>query len=164
MTYLRWIHAPGLITKAQLALGMSQERLGREVFGCSRRTMTRWVQGRNGPLLRQWADLVRAVYPRDRALAVEIATAMGESLVSLALEAAPPAAAQAGAAAARPAPPVSDLVDSVVCAAAEAMSLTPQVARPGLVAAFDRVASVSLTLDEVRAAMRPPPARKKTDR
>jgi hypothetical protein len=160
MTYLRIVRAPGLLTKAQTALGMSQVQMGHKLLGCSRRTMSRWVRGDNGPSIQQWATLAQAVYASDPALAAEIASEMGETLVSLRLEA--PATVAASMATAgpppRPAPPVSDLVDSVVCAAAEAIATTPQAIRPALLAAFDRTASVSLTMDDVRAALRPAPA------
>src|SRR5579885_1279031 len=93
MVYLRMMHAPELITRAQLALGVSQAQLGKDVWGCSRRTMSRWVAGKSGPSLQQWAELVRHVFPRNRELAAEIAKAMGESLVSLRLETPPAPAA-----------------------------------------------------------------------
>jgi hypothetical protein len=151
MTYVRIIHAPGLLAKAQIAMGLSQEKLGHDVFGCSRRTMSRWVQGQAGPSLSQWVDLVRHVYPHSRAVAAEIAAEMGETLVSLRLETAdamvsPPP---------RPAPSLPDLVDSVVCAAAEAVAMSPQAIRPALVAGFDRVASLALSVEEVRGVLRP---------
>jgi hypothetical protein len=158
MTYVRFIHAPGLLAKAQVAMGLSQERLGRDVFGCSRRTMSRWVKGVAGPSLSQWVDLVRQVYPHSRAVAAEIASEMGETLVSLRLEASDAAAASPSP---RPAPSLPDLVDSVVCAAAEAVAMSPQAIRPALVAGFDRVASLSLAIEEVRGVLRPAGGKKK---
>jgi hypothetical protein len=49
------------------------------------------------------------------------------------------------------------LVDSVVCAAAEAMSLSPQATRPSVLAAFARARDAGLTLAAVVAALTPPP-------
>jgi hypothetical protein len=48
-------------------------------------------------------------------------------------------------------------VDSIVCAAAEAVAATPQAMRPALLAAFERAASLGLEIDAVRAALRPGP-------
>jgi len=62
-----------------------------------------------------------------------------------------------------PAPPLPPpippgvLVDSVVCAAAEAMSLSPQALRPAVLAAFARARDAGLTLDAVVDALAPPP-------
>ncbi len=151
MTYVRLLIEPSLLTKAQIAMGMSQEQLGK-VAGVSRRTMVRWQQGDNGPSLDQWVTIARRVYRQDRAVASEIAQKMGESLESLGLEA--PAPAQQAAPPARPMPPIGDLVDSIVCAAAEAVTMTPQAIRPAVLAAFDRAASVAVTIDEVRGTMR----------
>ena len=157
MVTIRVVHAPGLLTRSQTALGMSQADLG-VFFGVSRRTMVRWQGGKNGPPFHDWIKLTRAVYVRNRALAAEIATELGETLVSLGVEAPPaPATTLASSAEAFPraAPPVGDLVDSIVCAAAEAISATPQAVRPALLAAFERAASVGLAVDEVRGALRP---------
>jgi DNA-binding XRE family transcriptional regulator len=153
MVYLRILQAPALLTQAQIALGLSQETLGK-ALGVSRRTMNRWATGDNGPTIQQWAELAGRVHAADPSLAAAIASEMGETLVSLGIvPAPPPAVAPAGPA--RPAVPVSDLVDSIVCAAAEATATTPQAIRPGLLAAFDRAASVQLSVDEVRATLRP---------
>lgn len=48
------------------------------------------------------------------------------------------------------------LVDSVICAAAEAMSLPPQTVRPAIVAAFVRARDARLTTEAVAAALSPP--------
>jgi hypothetical protein len=91
----------------------------------------------------------------DPALSERIATEMGETLVSLRIVEPPPRAeplAPAGPPP-RPATPLGDLVDSIVCAAAEAIAVAPQSIRPALLAAFERAASVSLTVDEVRASL-----------
>ena len=61
---------------------------------------------------------------------------------------------------ARPPPPpprIPDvvLVDSIVCAAAEAMALTPQTIRPAILAAFTRARDASITSDAVVAVLSP---------
>lgn len=158
MTIIRLVNAPGLLVRTNGALGMTQERFG-ELLGVSRRTMIRWQQGDNGPSFQDWIKLVRHVYPRDASLAAEIAAELGETLVSLGVQL-PPAPVVAPAPAPepppRPLPPVGDLVDSIVCAAAEAIATTPQAVRPALLAAFERAASVGLAVDDVRGALRPP--------
>lgn len=156
MPLIRLVRAPGHLTRAQIALGMSQEELGR-FLGVSRRTMVRWAAGGNGPTFEQWVVLVRRVHGVDPALAAQIAQQMGETLESLGLarrSPSPPTVADAAQPSARPAPPITDLVDSIVCAAAEAGATTPQAVRPMLLAAFERTASVALSIDEVRAALR----------
>jgi DNA-binding XRE family transcriptional regulator len=156
MPLIHLMDAPGLLTSAQIALGLSQEELGK-VLGCSRRTMVRWAGGHNGPSIQQWVQLVRRVHAVDPVLAARIAEEMGESLETFGLaSASPPVTAGAAAPAAAPrAPmPIAVLVDSIVCAAAEAVATTPQAIRPALLAAFERTALAALTVDEVRAALR----------
>ena len=57
-----------------------------------------------------------------------------------------------------PSPPVPAvvLVDSVVCAAAEAMALSPQAVRPAVLAAFVRARDAGLAPDAVVAVLSPP--------
>ena len=156
MPLTRDLRAPGLLTLAQGATGMSQEAFGREL-GVSRRTMIRWQQGGQGPSIEGWADIVRLVYPHDAALAARIAGEMEETLVSLGVVAPAPLAPAIAPHAIAPAkPPTSPraLADSIVCAAAEAVAMTPQALRPALVAAFDRAALVGLDVDEVRDALK----------
>jgi DNA-binding XRE family transcriptional regulator len=159
MTTIRLVRAPGLLVRASSALGMTQEAFG-NLLGVSRRTMIRWQQGDNGPPFQDWCKLVRHVYARSPSLAAEIAAELGETLVTLGVEA-PPAPVTPPAptpeAPARPVPPLGDLVDSIVCAAAEAIATTPQAVRPALLAAFERTASLGLALDDVRGALRPAP-------
>ncbi len=159
MTLIRIVEAPGLLVEAQSALGKTQETLG-TMLGVSRKTMGRWMAGRGSPTIGQWANLARAVHAVNPPLAQRIATEMGETLVSLGLVAPPPSPEALAAAAAAAAPPplaAADLVDSIVCAAAEAVNLPPQAIRPALLAAYDRTASVRLSIEQVRDALRPPP-------
>jgi len=134
---------------------MTQKELG-ELLGVSARTVMRWTDG--GPLLapRQKATLVRAVHARDPALAADIATSLQESLESLGVVTAPPPVEPA-----RPVVSSRDLADSIVCAAAEAAGLTPQAIRPALIAAFDRAASVGLSVEDARIALAPVAAKGK---
>jgi DNA-binding XRE family transcriptional regulator len=155
MTYMRVVHSPGLLELARSALGKTQETLG-DLLGVSRRTIQRWQGGNGTPTIQQWALLARHAHAVDPELASRIAAEMGETLVSLRIVEPPPLPEPAPRPAGpppRPAAPLSDLVDSIVCAAAEAIAATPQSIRPALLAAFARAASVSLSVDEVRVAL-----------
>lgn len=159
MSLLRIVHAPGLLVRVQSALGVSQKKLG-ELIGCSRRTIVRYSQGAHGPSIANWHLLAREVFTKEPALAEEIARETGETLESLGIvkPSPPPVPAPAPAPViveARPEPPIGDLVDSIVCAAAEAVATTPQAIRPALRAAFDRAASVGVAIEDVRAVLRP---------
>jgi DNA-binding XRE family transcriptional regulator len=155
MTYIRLVMAPGLLVRAQTALGMTQETLG-ALLGVSRKTMGRWQAGHGNPTIQQWAQIAARVHAVNPALAATIAAEMGEDLASLGIAASSPQQAPALPAGthARQAVTTGDLVDSIVCAAAEAVAATPQYIRPALLAAFDRAASVSLVVDEVRTTLR----------
>lgn len=156
MPLVRIFSEPGLVVRAQTVLGTSQAELGKKL-GVSRRTITRWMAEESYPKTVEWTALARLVYPHDRALAEQIASGLKETLVTLGIEAPPrPPPPPAPLPPPRPSPPVGDLVDSVVCAAAEAIAVTPQSIRPALVAAFDRFASVGISLEEMRAALKPP--------
>jgi DNA-binding XRE family transcriptional regulator len=159
MPLQRLFRAPHLLIDAQHALAMDQEGFAR-TLGCSRRTLIRWRSGEWGPTLEAWRDLVRLVHPADPVLARRIADEMEESLESMGIAAPSPAPAlEPAPVAAPPAPappaPLHALADSVVCAAAEAVAMTPQALRPALVAAFERAAVLGLGVDALRAALEP---------
>jgi hypothetical protein len=48
------------------------------------------------------------------------------------------------------------LVESVVSAAAEALDVSPRVARPAVLAAVERAKAAALSVDDLLAALRPP--------
>lgn len=155
MPLVRMFVEPGLIVHAQTVLGTSQAELAKKLE-VSRRTITRWMNRQSYPKPFEWAALARLVYPHDRALAERIASGLKETLVTLGIEAPPaPPPPPAPLPPPRPYPPAGDLVDSVVCAAAEAIAVTPQSIRPALVAAFARFASVGISLEEMRAGLEP---------
>jgi transcriptional regulator with XRE-family HTH domain len=135
-----------LVVLAQQALGMTQETFG-ELLGVSRATIVRWSGGRFPGLIPvQVQTLVRAVHAVDEGLAVEIAAADHETLESLGI------VAPAQAAPAAPPTPVvhpAHLIDSVVCAAADAVGQLPSALRPSLLAAFERANAVGLSMDDV---------------
>jgi transcriptional regulator with XRE-family HTH domain len=140
---------PGLLFRARNALGMSREEVGR-AMGVSFRTVVRWEGGHtmvDGP---SFLELVPRLYPIDAKLAGEIAIACGARLAEMGL------GPEAEAAAAIT-PPL--LVDSVVCAAADALECAPAAARRAVLAAFRRARELRMTVDAVEKALAPPPAR-----
>jgi hypothetical protein len=155
MAYL----TPLLFEKSRQALGTTQAKLG-ESLGLSRRTAQRWAS-RGGLLLEgRMLDLIRRVYPRDPELAAVLASTLGSTLEGLGIVSPPPPPLPPPEAAPPPPPPLpTGVVDAVVCAAAEAMELTPRAVRRGLHAAFARAQEIGLTLDavvQVLAASLPP--------
>jgi DNA-binding XRE family transcriptional regulator len=151
--------ALALLAAVRKELILSQSTLGKLV-GRERRTVMRWQQGRANPYPWHWEAMARAVHPRNRALASQLAAAGGHTLVSLGLEAPapPPAPPPPAPAPAGPAP--RHLVDSIVCAAAEAIQLTPQAIRPALVAAFERASALGMASDAVLGGLAPAKPRK----
>ncbi len=117
----------GLIRQVQHALTLSNAGLGKAA-GVSVRTVQRWWAASGGMLPGNFRNLAVAVHPHDPVLAGKLAARAGTTLDALGL--AVPASA--------PAPrPVSRLhVDAVVCAAAEAVDLSPRAMRRALTAAF----------------------------
>ena len=145
-------------TLAQLAVGTTQEGLGK-MLGIARRTAQRYAASGVAPFF--MPDLARIVYPHDRALAVEIASAAGQSLESLGLE------RPAGPPPPPPDPPVA-FVDAIVCAAADVRGAVPAEVRPVLLAAFTRARELGVEpafVERVlRAQLAPPRSRQAEQR
>jgi hypothetical protein len=130
------------------AIGTTQAGLGK-MLGVSRRTAQRWSE--SGVPGHSLALLAEAVHPYDASLAGQIASTLGTTLEALGIVQPPPLPPPASPA--PPAPPPSGVVDAVVCAAAEAMNMTPRDVRPGLHAAFARAKEIGLTVDVVERAL-----------
>ena len=131
------------LTAAQFALHLSQETLGVR-FGASRKTVGRWESGQATPSFRTLEEIARAVYPIDAPLAAKLLASEGETLESVGIVGpAPPEQP--------PRPPLAPMfaVDTVVCAAAEAMSAAPQSVRPAVLAAFERAKAIGLSVEQV---------------
>jgi transcriptional regulator with XRE-family HTH domain len=140
-----------LLVYAGQALKMGQARLG-ERLGVSRRTVNRWTAHGITFSPGQASRLAALVHPANRALAARIAATQGETLESLGLEKpAPPAPPPAP-----PPEPPRYAVDVVVCAAAEALDVSPRAVRPALLAAFQRAREAGLTIEHVEKALTPP--------
>jgi hypothetical protein len=133
-----------LTLDARALLGHGQAGLG-ALLGSSRRTVQRWDAGRGRQTGPQLAKLAAAVFPRDADLAQKLARNAGTTLEGLGLV--PPASSASGVGKPNP------LVDSVVCAAAEALGTAPPAVRPVLLAAFRRAREVGLTLEDVERAI-----------
>jgi transcriptional regulator with XRE-family HTH domain len=150
------------LLRVQWALNLNQKELAR-LMGCSSRTIIRYYK-RGGALApATYANLATACHPRDVALAAHLAQQAGETLISMGLETPPASVADLLPPSPRgPAPSARYLVDSVVCAAAEAMQTPPHVMRPALVAAFERAIALGMTADDVLKGMVEPVKKGKT--
>lgn len=144
---------PQLFLRARAALFLTQVELAR-LLGASRRTGQRWDSDKSTPSPQQLQTLAKHIYPVDPQLAAEIAQATDTTLVALGLAPPPPPAN------APPPPPVASIVDSVVCAAAEAIDVVPRAVRPALLAAFSRARELQLTIEVVEKALLGKPAPK----
>jgi hypothetical protein len=136
---------PRLLGQAQYALDLgSQGELG-ELLGASRRSGQRWAVGRASPSGPQFEDLVRRVYEVDKDLAAQLAAARQTTLLAMGVVApsAPPFV-----------PPADRVADSVLCAAAEAMDVSPRAIRPAIHAAFTRARELGLTVEAMEKALR----------
>lgn len=129
-----------LLYRAQLALGMTQAEFG-ELIGVSRRTIIRWSPNAS-PIPQHLHEVARAVHPLDSGLAAEVAVAAGTTLEAL------------GVLPATPPMQLAHLVDSIVCAAAEAAGTTPQAIRPALSAALERAEAMGVTVDQVKGVLK----------
>jgi hypothetical protein len=145
--------------RLQRTLGLNQKKLA-ELLGYSSRTISRYYDGGGTLSPATYEKLAAAVHPHDPAFAAELAAHAGKTLVGLGLERPPPPPSPPVPA--RPVPTQRHLVDSVVCAAAEAMQTPPHTMRPALTAAFERVLALGMTAEQALAGMTPePPAKRK---
>ncbi len=155
-----------LMTLAMGALATNQHGLA-NLLGVSRRTISRWTRHGSAPLDPSQTDaLARAVHPHDPRLAERIVAVRGATLVDAGIVRPPPAVSPPAPPPPAPAPPTPPayLVEVVVCAAAEALDVSPRVVRPVLLAAFKSARAVGLDLAALEAALSPPtpaPAPKK---
>lgn len=127
---------PGLLTRVQRALGVTQQALGEEL-NASARTVMRWQQGRSGPRASGLLRLVPRLHGNDPKLAQEVVAECGATLDDVG-ELSPSSIAGR-----------EHLVDAVVCAAAEAMATAPQSVRPALHAALVRARALGLSMRDV---------------
>ena len=139
---------PGLLVQAQHALVYSQTELG-QLVGVSRRTVWRWQGGQSSPDHRELLTIIGKVHAVNVPLATRLAAAIGATLESLGVVP-PPKAIEKPADKAGPlADPVQRraFVDAVVCAAAEALDVSPRVVRRALAIAVARARETGVSLD-----------------
>ena len=129
---------------------------GAELVGSSLRTVQRWSAGHGAPYSGDIAKLAAAVHPRDPELARRLAAAAGQTLESLGIVVPPPPPPVQVAPERSPLMPL--LVEAVVAAAAEALDVSPRVARPAVLAAIERAKAAELSLDDRLSVLRPPPS------
>jgi hypothetical protein len=146
-----------------MALRVSNVDLAK-LLGCSRRTIQRWLGGESSIMDTTLVDLARLVFPRDPALAEEMAHNAGVTLVNAGIVPPPPPPeppAPPAPLAAAPPRPLAQLAHAVVCVAAETMNLSPKELRPTLHAAFKCARELGLAVEEVEQGLapRPSPAR-----
>jgi DNA-binding transcriptional regulator YdaS (Cro superfamily) len=136
-----------LYVRTMRVLGLSHKGAA-ELLGISPRTSQRWITGGGTIEPARLHTLAVAVHPKDPELAAELAYLGRTTLEALGLVAQPGAeAAQA------PRLQAEDVIDSVVCAASEAIGVMPAAVRPGLLAACQRARKLGLDLPAMEAAL-----------
>jgi len=145
-----------LVALCRETMLLNQEKLA-DLLGSSLRTVQRWEARRATPYAWDLHKLADAVRPHDPALAAEV-DEWAPRPQPPPPQTAPPVFETAPLPLPPPPSPVTAaiLVDSVVCAAAEAMGLAPQALRPAVLAAFVRARDAGLTGDGVIAVLSPP--------
>jgi hypothetical protein len=139
---------PVLIALSRGVLHMNQQMLA-DLVGSSLRTVQRWETSRTDAASWHVHRIADAVRPHDAALASELDTWAPRPAAPVPPEKPPSPPAPEGVG-------TPLLVDSIVCATAEAMSLPPQAVRPALLAAFSRALALGLPLSTVVIALSPP--------
>jgi hypothetical protein len=145
-----------LTVRSRELLHLNQQMFADHV-GSSLRTVQRWEAKRGAPprdVILWMADAVRSIDP-------EIAAHL-DVYAPRPMPPPPPEPAKPIEAPPPPAPPPPPLpqhvlVDSVVCAAAEAMGVTPQAIRPAVLAAFARSCEARVAPEQIVATPSPPP-------
>ncbi|MGO9834984.1 MAG: helix-turn-helix domain-containing protein [Polyangiaceae bacterium] len=136
-----------LMGRARVAMGFTQQKLG-DALGSSKRTAHRWESGRASPSVSQTRDLAVLVFPRDPALAEQLAAAASTTLAELGL-------GQIAAPSLQPHPPTRLVVQAVVCVAADELAVAPDTVRGALYAAFKCARELRLSTEDVEKALEP---------
>ena len=158
---------PLLLVLSREALHLNQQELS-ALVGSSLRTVQRWENSRAHPShwhIHRLTDAMASVDPQIAAELDELAPRpkpppppVVEPPPQPEPPPPPPPATPPPPPPEPPPPPrIPDevLVDAVVCAAAEAMSLVPQAVRPAILAAFTRARDARLTPEAVVAVLSP---------
>jgi hypothetical protein len=124
---------------ALVTRGLSAARLSHvqaaSILGVSPRTISRYISGRSAPTPALLEDLALVVAPLNSAIAGELAAAAGVNL---------PTKTDDGA----------RFVDVVICAMASAMNVSPNVVRPGLLAAYESATELGLSFDTIATVLK----------
>ena len=173
MPAVREESARQLIVRVTEAMGVSGTELAR-LHGVSTKTVGRWLRGETSPDWVSIGDLAPLVYPYDAELAVRMRDRSVRECTKAGVPLPPPlpipvptptvdaAAAPFPEKPAKPtfvAPPQAR-VAALVCAACDAIDVSPRTLRPALLAAFRAARDLELTLDEVEQHLSPPAKRK----
>jgi DNA-binding XRE family transcriptional regulator len=130
-----------LLDEVRATLGLNQLEFG-ELIGASKRTVQRLEAGSSALSRDSAARAARALYPRDPELAARVASHCGATLIELGIVAVPSRpVVSAGA------------TDSVLCAAADILDLSPRAVRPALLAALTRARDLNLDADALIDAL-----------
>jgi len=140
-----------LLFESRLLLGVSSQGNLGVLLGSSERTGQRWERGGSRPSHDQLRQLAALVYPKDADLASEVCDAAGTTPEAWGLI--PPAPSSLG-------PPAflipsEHVVDLIVCAAADAMQVVPDIVRAPLRAAFSRARALGLSVQTIDDALNP---------
>ncbi|HUB07165.1 MAG TPA: helix-turn-helix transcriptional regulator [Myxococcales bacterium] len=150
-----------LVMQAARLLNFTNQALA-DHLGVSRRTVQRWLVSGTGPQMQHAVKLACTVYPRHEALARELAIHGGTTVEALGLvppRPPPPPAAPAPRAAPVPPPAPaarSEHAEAVLCAAANAMDVSPARIAPAVVAAFKRALALGVDVPSLVALLEPP--------
>lgn len=141
-----------LMVRTIQATGLTYAQLG-QALGVSAKTVQRVVAGRSHPMPYHFHTLAAIVHPSDRDLAVRLAAAGGTTLEALGIQQPPRPPAPPRVEPPRPTParpPLSlEHAETVLCAAADTMDVSPRAIRPALAAAFTRAAALGYTVEEL---------------
>ena len=163
---------PYLIARSREILHLSQKACA-SFLDSSERSLQRWEADRATPPANAIHRLADAVRSGDAAIAADldlwaprappppppsppVVAPHEEVVVAPAPRVPSPVPPPVQAPPPPPPVPAHALVDSIVCAAAEAMSMMPQALRPALLAAFTRAHEVGIAAEEVVAVLLPP--------
>ena len=146
-----------LIGQSRQTMEWTQKQLA-ESLGTSLRTVARYERGQAHFDAEAVKTLATHVYTEDTELAAELAASIGQTLVSLGIEAPPPppvhvAPAPSPAPPAPPPPPpprpsaLRDLIDAVVCSVADETNVVPKLVRPTVLLTLRRALEVGVDLE-----------------
>ena len=151
-----------LLARMRMALGITQKDLATRL-NVARRTVGRWEGRQSTPTVEQLREIARFVYPRDPALASDIAAEGNATLEGLRLvvpQTASPPPVVPPSPPPRPFPPVDLMADSIVHVAVQALEAgdprndSMATVQAVLRAAFARALGLGLTIAEVADALR----------